>query len=125
MFDLYRPTGSARSLTFDGPARRGHTVQVKVLGRKDSSSKGTSVAVDAFHGQGGSGILQESSTKIRYDSWTGVTDASSDDGSYRTRGSSTASMSLVFRGRSVKWITATGPVYGRARITIDGIGPHR
>jgi hypothetical protein len=120
VFDLYRPIGSARSLTFDGLPSKVHTVKVKVLGRRDATTKGTSVAVDAFTTRSGKGILQESSTKIRYDTWTGVRNTAADGGSYRTSGSARASMSLVFKGRSVKWITATGPAYGRARVIIDG-----
>jgi hypothetical protein len=30
-------------------------------------------------------------------------------------------VSLVFRGRRIAWVTATGPAYGRARVVIDGV----
>jgi hypothetical protein len=119
-FNLYRSTASARSFTFSRLARRAHTVKVKVLGRKDASSKGTWVAVDGFKVKVGSSITQESSAKIHYDSWTGVFKAVSSGGSFRTSGSPAARMSLVFTGRTITWITATGPAYGRARVVIDG-----
>jgi hypothetical protein len=119
-FNLYRPTDSAGALTFKGLARRAHTVQVKVLGRKDASSKGTWVAVDGFKVRVGSGITEESSAKIRYNSWTGVSRPAASGGSYRQSGSPSARMSLAFTGRTIKWITATGPAYGRARVVIDG-----
>ncbi len=119
-FNLYGPTPSARSITFDGLARRSHTVKVKVLGTKDAASQGTWVAVDGFKMRVGTGITHESSTKIRYDSWTGVSKRTASGGSYRSSGSPSARMSLAFTGRTITWITATGPDYGRARVVIDG-----
>lgn len=119
-FNLYSRTPSARSYTFRRLGRRAHTVQVKVLGRKQAASKGTWVAVDGFKVKVGSGLTQESSRKVRYDSWRGVSRRAASGGSYRVSGSPSARMSLVFKGRSIKWITARGPAYGRARVVIDG-----
>jgi hypothetical protein len=119
-FNLYALEHRARAFTFSGLARTSHTVKVKVLGLRDPSSVGTSVAVDGFEVRSGTGIRQESSPKIRYDSWTGVSRAAASGGSYRTSRSPAASASLAFTGRTIKWITATGPAYGRARVVIDG-----
>jgi hypothetical protein len=119
-FNLYSPTPSARSITFDRLALRAHTVKVKVLGAKDASSNGTWVAVDGFEVKVGSSITQESSPRIRYDSWAGVTKPAASGGSYRQSSSPSARTSLDFTGRTIKWITATGPAYGRARVVIDG-----
>jgi hypothetical protein len=119
-FNLYALEHRARSFAFAGLARTSHTVKVKVLGVKDPSSAGTSVAVDGFEVRSGTGIRQESAPEIRYDSWTGVSRAAASGGSYRTSSSRAASTSLAFTGRTITWITATGPAYGRARVVIDG-----
>jgi len=119
-FNLYGATESARSITFNGLARKAHTIKVTVLGRKDASSKGTWVAVDGFKVKVGTSITQDSSAKIHYDSWTGMSTPTASGGSYRISGTPAARMSLDFTGRTIKWITATGPAYGRARVVIDG-----
>jgi PQQ-like domain len=119
-FNLYDPTAGARSFTFDGLARRAHTVKVKVLGTKATASTGTWVAVDGFEVRVGIPIRQESSPRIRYDSWAGETRSAASGRSYRESNSPTARISLDFTGRTVRWITATGPAYGRARVVIDG-----
>jgi sugar lactone lactonase YvrE len=120
VFDLYAPSAGPRRITFSGLAHRRHTVKVEVLGRKRAASRASWVGVDGFRVQAGSGITEESSAKIRYDAWTGVSKRAASGTTYRTSGSSTARMSLVFKGRAVKWITATGPAYGRAKVVIDG-----
>src|SRR5207302_3679805 len=77
------------------------------------------VAVDGF--KVGGNIAEESSNKIRYDTWTGVFSRAASGGSYRQSGSSAGRVSLVFTGRRIAWVTATGPAYGRARLVIDGV----
>jgi hypothetical protein len=119
-FNLYNRTPSAHSVTFQGLARRAHTVKVRVLGRKGASSRGTWVAVDGFRTTVRGSVTHESSAQIHYGSWTGVSSPAASGGSYRTSGSPSARMSLDFTGRTIKWITATGPSYGRARVVIDG-----
>jgi sugar lactone lactonase YvrE len=121
--DLYRPEASASSVTFKGLARRSHTVEVQVLGRKDPASTGTWVAVDGFELKAGSGMAAESSTRIRYGAWDGALKRAASGGSYRASASPQAKISLTFTGRSVTWITAKGPAYGRAKVVIDG-KPH-
>jgi hypothetical protein len=119
-FNLYGSTAMARSITFKGLALRAHTVKVRVLGSKDASSKGTWVAVDGFKVRVGSGITHESSAKVDYDTWTGVFSPAASGGSFRMSRSRSARMSLDFTGRTLRWVTATGPSYGRARVVIDG-----
>jgi len=119
-FNLYSPTPSARSVSFDGLARRAHTVKVTVLGRRVASSTGTWVAMDGFEVRVGSGTTQESSPRFRYDSWAGVSTPVASGGSYRVSGTRSARTSLDFTGRTITWVTATGPAYGRARVVIDG-----
>jgi hypothetical protein len=119
-FNLYSAVPSARSVTFQGLPRTAHTVRVQVLGTKDSFSNGTWVAVDGFELKVGSGTVQESSRKVRYNSWSGVSHAAASGGSYRRSGSPVARASLSFTGRTVTWVTATGPAFGRAKVVIDG-----
>lgn len=47
-FDLYAASSASFSVPFTGLASKAHTVVVKVLGQRNSSSTGTAVAVDAF-----------------------------------------------------------------------------
>jgi hypothetical protein len=118
-FDLYRPTASARSFTFTGLTQAPHTVQIEVLGTKAASSKGTGVALDGF--KVGGNITVESSPRIRYETWAGMSRPAASGGSYRKSGSPAAKVSFAFSGRSIAWVTATGPAYGRARVVIDGV----
>jgi hypothetical protein len=119
-FDLYRSTASAHAFTFSGLARRHHTVKVTVLGRKDASSRGAWVVVDGFQFHGGRGFAEESSPGVRFDSWAGASGHAFSGGTFRASGTRSAKVTLAFRGRTVRWLTATGPSYGRARVVIDG-----
>ena len=49
-----------------------------------------------------------------------MSNSAASGGSYRMSGSRSARMSFDFTGRAIRWITATGPAYGRARVVIDG-----
>jgi hypothetical protein len=117
-FDLYSPTTSARSVAFRGLPRTPHVVKVKVLGTKRASSKGTWVALDGFEVK--RNLTRESSLGVQYDTWVGVFGSSASGGSYRKSLTPQARVTLDFRGRKIAWVTATGPSYGRAKVTIDG-----
>jgi len=119
-FDLYSPTPSARTIRFDGLARKSHTVKVKVLGRKGPSSTGTWVAVDGFRFPALSGLAQENSTAVRFGPWAARSGPASSGGTWRMSEVRGAKVSFAFQGRTIKWITATGPTFGRARVIIDG-----
>jgi hypothetical protein len=118
--DLYAAKAAAHTYTFDGLAKRAHTITVKVLGKKASASTATWVAVDGFTFHAGSGLAEESASHVRFDRWAGVANAHASGGSFRRSGSRSAAVSLDFKGRTVRWVTATGPMYGRARVVIDG-----
>jgi hypothetical protein len=119
IFDLYRAKRSAGSFTFTGLASRTHTVKLEVLGTKDAYSTGATVGVSGF--KAGYAVTLASSPSIRYDTWAGVYQAAASRGSIRQSGSAAAWMSFTFTGRDIAWITETGPGYGRARVTIDGV----
>jgi hypothetical protein len=118
-FDLYAAAASAGSFPFSGLSAQAHTMVVTALGKRDASSTGNWVGVDGF--QVGSTVTEESSTQILYDTWKGVLKHAASGGSYRKSGFSSGIVSLTFTGTGVEWITAQGPAFGRAQVTIDGV----
>ena len=118
--NLYSPTPSARAVTYEGLSKRPHTITVKVLGKKAPASRGRWVPVDGFTYRAGSGITQESDPAVRYNSWAGVVSTPSSGGSHRVSAAPGAKVTVEFTGRSIRWLTARGPAYGRARVVIDG-----
>jgi hypothetical protein len=78
------------------------------------------VAVDGYRFQVGHGIEEESSPRVHFDTWAGGRHRAASGGTYRKSGMRGARVSLDFRGRSLTWVTATGPSSGRARVVIDG-----
>lgn len=120
VYDLYAADDADRSVSLTGLARRPHTVRIKVLDRKAAASGGTWVAVDGFRYHARNGIAEESSPKVRYDTWHGVANRHASGGSFRRSDAGGSTISLDFKGRTLRWLTATGPMYGRARVVIDG-----
>jgi outer membrane protein assembly factor BamB len=120
--DLFSPTRSSRSLLFDGLEDRRHRVRVEVLGRKSAQSRGAWVAVDAFRVPGRRLVIDETSWLVRYGAWAGRHRSEASGGTLRRTARQGSAMSLTFRGRSVRWVTATGPALGKARVLIDGVG---
>ena len=118
VYDLYAATPARRSIAFEGLEKARHTVRVKVLGRKSADSTGAWVALDGFKVKAGSGITQEYAADVRYDAWRGF--PSANGGAYRKSGSPSSRVTFDFKGRAIRWITAEGPGYGRARVVIDG-----
>jgi plastocyanin len=117
--DLFAASAQSFSQNYPGLASGTHTIVVTVTGTKNASSTGTNVAFDAF--VVGSTTTQDSSPKVSYDTWKGVTQAAASGGTYRDS-SAKATSSLTFTGTQVDWITATGPSEGMASVSIDGVG---
>jgi hypothetical protein len=118
--DLYAERPSRRAVAIDGLARRPHTVTITVLGSKRPRSTGRWVAVDGFQAHSNTRVTEESSPRVRFDSWAGRSAIRASGGSFRVSRSPSAKVSLRFTGRSVTWVTTTGRAYGRARVVIDG-----
>jgi sugar lactone lactonase YvrE len=118
-FDLYARFSSRHAYNFTGLGRTAHTVTIEVLGTRDAASSARWVTVDGF--KVGGNIRQETALSVRYGTWTGKSSRAASGGSYRESGSSRAHLSLIFTGRSITWVTATGRAYGRARVVIDGV----
>lgn len=117
--NLYSKTAQAFDQPYSGLAAGTHTLVITVTGRKAVASSGTNVAVDAF--TVGATTVQEYSSTIGYDAWRDVALAAAFDGSYHVNQKGGATATFAFIGTSVQWITATGPSFGTAVVTIDGV----
>jgi oligopeptide transport system substrate-binding protein len=117
-FDLYAKTAQPNfKQTFDNLANGSHKLVVKVLHTKNTNATGFDVVVDAF-GVGG-GTTQDDDADVKYDTWSGGTNASASGGDYRLSSANTATASFTFVGSNVDWITTKGPSYGLAAVLID------
>ncbi len=55
--------------------------------------------------------------------WNSTSTALAFDGSFRYSNTSGSSVTATFKGTSLAWIAKMSPVYGRARVTVDGGAP--
>jgi len=117
--NLYARKAQSLTKTYSGLAAGGHTIVIAVTGGKATASTGTNVAVDAF--VVGGTTVQEYSSSVSYDSWREVSLSAAFDGSYRVNQKDGTCAIFVFTGTNVEWVTATGPSFGTAAVTIDGV----
>jgi hypothetical protein len=118
-FDLYAAAPGSTSLSFANLSNAPHTVVIKVLGTKRTASSGTKVTIDAF--VAGGVTVQDPSAQIAYASWSGVSEPAATDGAARRSATKNATATVTFTGTRIDWITARGPGYGKANVTIDGV----
>jgi hypothetical protein len=113
----YSPTARYKvARSFLGLASGAHRFGIKVLGVKGASGgTGTWVSIDSFAADGV--FIQPA---IRF-AWQPVTSTKASGGRYVRAGTRGASVRFVFRGRSIDWITLTGPTEGTATMYVDGI----
>jgi hypothetical protein len=116
--DLYATTTAAFSKAYTGLTSASHTIRVVVTGKNTAATQ-SNVMVDGF--RVGTAVTEDTSPKIVYNGWTGVSSTSASGGAYRWATAASATSSFSFRGTAITWLTATGPAYGRARVTIDGV----
>ena len=116
--DLYAAVPGAASYVYSGLKSARHTVVIKVLGTKRTASTGTSVTLDAF--VAGTVTTEEHDAAIRFGSWASTPQTAATDGTYRSTPTKNATVTVVFSGTAIDWITAKGRGYGRAAVTIDG-----
>ena len=103
--------------TFGGLSSGYHTLTVRVLGVKGSTvGKGTWVALDALAVNG----TLVTAPRVKF-GWQPVSAPSASGGRYVRAGTSGASVLFTFRGRSIDWITITGPSEGAATMYVDGV----
>ncbi len=116
--DLYATSAQSFSKPYTGLAAGAHIIKVVVTG-KNAASQGYNTMVDGF--RVGSTVTQETSPRIAYDDWNGISSTSASGGAYRAAATSTSTCSMRFTGTRVDWVTSTGPSAGRARVFIDGV----
>jgi hypothetical protein len=91
---------------------------------------GTRVNVDAFDVIGtldqapGLILYQQSAPQLTYaGTWISVTTSSASGGSFTYAKAAGSSVTVRFTGTSLAWIAKTGPLYGLAKVTVDGGTP--
>lgn len=117
--DLYNASDLWKfPITFAGLSDRAHTLIIAVTGKKNPSASDSNVAVDGLIT---GTTAQDKSIKVQYDRWRGVNQIVASGGTYRVNGSAGASAKLSFTGNSIYWVTAMGPLFGRADVYIDNV----
>jgi IPT/TIG domain len=104
-----------------------HTVKIAWTGTKNASATDTNIGVDAFDILG---TLPQAPVVNRYQqadarlsftgTWTVSSAASASGGSFRFANASGASVIAPFTGTSLSWLAKKSPVYGKAKVTVDG-----
>jgi hypothetical protein len=129
MVDLYSPTEDfQRTVWSTGPLEYGaHTVKIDFTDTKRDPADGTYINVDAFDIWG---TFTQVPTVNRYEqedprllysgTWTKSTAASASGGSFRFANTAGSSVLIPFSGTSFSWIAKKSPVYGKAKLTLDG-----
>jgi hypothetical protein len=114
--DLYAAHARARvPRRFDGLGSGRHTITITPQGHGRPRARDHLVAVDAFRTPGG--IVRNPAGHM---SWRSVKSGSASGGRYVESDIQGAAATLRFDGKSVDWVTVTGPDRGRARIEVDG-----
>ena len=109
-----------------------HTVKIEWTGTKSASAIGANINVDAFD-IAGTLTQAPSVSAIRWEqdnthfvyagTWTASSSSSASVGSFRFADSSGSSVTVTFVGSYLSWIAKKSPVYGKARVTLDGGTP--
>src|SRR6202043_721068 len=60
--------------------------------------------------------FQDSNVGVAFDSWTGVTDATANGGTYRTSPTKGGNARFTFSGTGITWVTRKGPGAGIASV---------
>jgi hypothetical protein len=119
--DLYaKPIAWNREFIFSRLGSGPHTITITVTGTRNAKAKGTFVAVDGFRVGNSTSVIQDTSTRVRYDNWAGVASTDASGGEYRVNGTAGASALLRFNGPEVTFVTAVGPSYGMVNVLVDG-----
>jgi hypothetical protein len=127
--DLYSPASVYKNVVWNtGLLDVGtHTVRIAWTGTKNASATDTNIGVDAFDILG---TLPQAPVVNRYEqadarlsfagTWTASSAASASGGSFRFANASGASVVVPFTGTSLSWLAKESPVYGKAKVTVDG-----
>jgi cell wall-associated NlpC family hydrolase len=129
--DLFSPSTLWRQKVWETSALTAgpHTVKIEWTGTKSSAATGTNINVDAFDV---AGALARASTvpPARYEQkdahftyagrWTSSSSSTASGGNFLYANSSGSSVTLTFSGSYLAWIAKKSPVYGKAKVTLDG-----
>jgi putative cell wall-binding protein len=136
--DLYSPTSVFKSSVWNtGTLTSGtHTVRIEWTGTKNASAIGTYVGMDAFDVVGtlaqatatASGPTptryEQSDSHIAYTgTWTTWNTGYVSGGSCKYSNLSSAAVNVQFTGTYLSWVGIKGPLYGKAKVTVDGGTP--
>ncbi len=127
--DLYSPAAVYKNVVWNTGLldSRAHTVKIEWTGTKNASAADANISVDAFDILGT--LLQapvinryeQADARLNYaGTWTVSSAASASGGSLRFANASGASVIVPFTGTSLSWLAKKSPVYGKAKVTVDG-----
>lgn len=134
--DLYSPTVLRGTAWSYGTLSEGdHTLLVRWSGRKNPRATAHAVTVDAYRVTGSFKQattppvypyrFEDDDTRISYaGAWTVGGASGLSGGQYRWTGAIRGAALIAFEGTSLTWLTATGPLHGLARVTVDGTTAH-
>jgi hypothetical protein len=99
-----------------------HTVTVSWTGKKSAGGTGAAINVDAFVITGVViGLFEQNAPKLSYaGTWNTGSGSALSGRSYTFADSSGASVTASFTGVQLIWIARIGPVFGQAKVTVDG-----
>ena len=118
--DLYAATPANATLTYGGLTGGNHTLTLRVLGTKRAAATGANVPVDGFLVGTSTTRIQDDSARVGYDTWAGTSSAAASGSTYRGSSTAGSTTALTFTGTGVDWVTAVGPGYGKASVSVDG-----
>jgi hypothetical protein len=102
---------------YSGLANAYHYMTVRVLGTKGSTNgTGTWIGVDGFAVNGA--FVSAPNLSFR---WETLDSTAASGGHYVRAGTPGEKVTFVFRGRSIDWITITGPTQGTSTMYVDGV----
>ena len=118
--NLYAAASVLQPASFGAPASGRHRVVIKVLGKHSASSIGNLVVLNGLSVNGKAPVNADS-PKISYDQWKTTSQVATSAGTFQSTAKKSSSVSLTFSGIGVTWVTANGPTYGKADVSIDGV----
>jgi putative cell wall-binding protein len=109
-----------------------HTIRIEWTGIKNANGLGASINIDAFE-IAGTVAQAPAATAVRYEqgdshfvyagTWTTPSTPSASGGNFRYSNTKGSSVTVTFTGSRLFWIAKKSPVYGIAKITVDGGTP--
>ena len=110
-----------------------HTVTIEWTGSKNGSARATTIGIDAVQVVGTlagatavpvSTRYEQNDSRLAYTgNWTPVSTSGASNGSFVYANSRGSSVIVKFTGTMLNWIAKKSPVYGKAKVTIDGRTP--